>query len=144
MCPLCYDDIQGLQELYITPKLLSSENYDDLAESVNWFRDNADVLADVHWIGGNPEKLEIYGWAAWTPVKATLTLRNPDIVSHEIGLDVSQVFELPERAPDRYILRSPYEDQRIQNLNLEKGKIYSLKLEPFEVLVFDGLPVTSF
>jgi hypothetical protein len=45
------------QELYITPSLLSSQNWDDVAEAARWSRENADVLRDTHWIGGNPAKL---------------------------------------------------------------------------------------
>jgi hypothetical protein len=49
-----------LQELYITPRLLNSQNWDDLAESAKWSRANADVLSDTHWVGGDPGKGEIY------------------------------------------------------------------------------------
>ena len=32
-----------LQEMYITPKLLDQQNWDDLAEAAKWARANADV-----------------------------------------------------------------------------------------------------
>ena len=51
--------------------------WDAIAESAKWSRKNVDVLADTHWVGGNPGKLEVYGWAAWTPAKATAVLRWP-------------------------------------------------------------------
>lgn len=66
-----------LQEMYITPGLLTKQNWDDLAESEKWSRANAEVLKDTHWIGGDPGKLEVYGWASWTPEKGIVTLRNP-------------------------------------------------------------------
>ena len=66
-----------LQEMYITPSLLTDANWDDLAEAAKWSRANADVLKDTHWIGGDPAWLEVYGWASWTPSKGVLVLRNP-------------------------------------------------------------------
>ena len=66
-----------LQELYLTPSLLSTANWDVLAESARWSRTNAGTLVDTHWVGGDPGKGEVYGWASWSPQKAILTLRNP-------------------------------------------------------------------
>jgi len=35
------------------------------------------VLADTHWMGGDPLKQKGCGGASWTPEKAILVLRNP-------------------------------------------------------------------
>ena len=66
-----------LQEMYVTPSLLTPENWDALAEAAQWSRRSAEALGDTHWVGGDPWRLEPYGWAAWSPAKATLVLRNP-------------------------------------------------------------------
>ena len=50
---------------------------DAVAETIRWSRANADVLADTHWIGGDPGRAEVYGWASWRPGKGILVLRNP-------------------------------------------------------------------
>jgi hypothetical protein len=55
-----------LQEMYITPTLLRSKDWDVLAEAAKWSRENAKTLEDSHWIGGDPALLEVYGWAAWS------------------------------------------------------------------------------
>jgi hypothetical protein len=130
-----------LQELYLTPALMTPAAWDRVAESAKWAKANADVLADSHWVGGDPLKLEPYGYAAWATRKGTLTLRNPDDQPREITLDAATVFELPAAAAKKYALASPYKDQRVQNLTLEAGKPVTVRLEPFEVLVFDALPV---
>ena len=49
------------------PFALTSKNWDTLAQAARWSRANADVLKDTHWIGGDPGRLEVYGWAAWSP-----------------------------------------------------------------------------
>ena len=54
-----------------------SDDWDVLAEAAKWSRENAQTLKDSHWIGGDPARLEVYGWASWSHEKAIVTLRNP-------------------------------------------------------------------
>src|SRR6185312_10217082 len=84
-----------LQEMYITPSLLSAQNWDTLAEAAKWSRANADVLRDVHWIGGDPGRLNVYGWAAWSSQKAIVTFRNPDDQPQLAVVDLQRQLQLP-------------------------------------------------
>lgn len=129
-----------LQEMYITPSLMSDGNWDDLAQAARWARERATILQDSHWVGGDPEQAEIYGWAAWSGGHGVLALRNPGSLYEEVELDIGDVFELPAGAPTRYTLISPYGDQRIQTLEVSVGSPQAFGLRPLEVLVFDALP----
>ncbi len=82
-----------LQELYCTPNLLSDRNWDEIARSAKWASANADVLRDTHWVGGNPDRLDVYGWGAWAHRKGIVTLRNPSSRSQEYPLDIGEAFE---------------------------------------------------
>ena len=127
-----------LQEMYITPALLDHQNWDDLAEAANWSRRNADVLVDTHWIGGNPAKGEIYGWASWSPRKATLVLRNPTAQLANFTADVARLLELPAGAPGKFVMRSPWKkDRQEPAVTLAGGQLSTLALKPFEVLVLE-------
>jgi hypothetical protein len=117
---------------------MTPDAWDRVAEAAHWAHDNADVLVDSHWVGGNPLKLEVYGYAAWNNRKGTLMLRNPDDKAKSFTFDIATAFELPSGAPSRYTLISPYPDQRIQELKCDGGTDSTITLEPFEVLVFDG------
>ncbi|MDE3148376.1 MAG: enterotoxin, partial [Acidobacteriota bacterium] len=130
----------SLQELYLTPSLLTPQAWDAVAAAARWARRNADVLVDSHWVGGDPLQLQVYGYAAWSPHRGTLMLRNPDDRPQRIALDAQKVFELPAGAAKHYALRSPYADQRVQALSLTAGQPQTCALEPFEVLVFDARP----
>ena len=88
-----------LQEMYITPSLLTTANWDTLAEAARWSRANAATLKDVHWIGGDPDKLQVYGWAAWSPREGILTLRNPSTTAQTFNVDVANAFELQHSRP---------------------------------------------
>ncbi len=82
----------GLQELYIQPGKLTDADWSVLAEAAKWSRANADVLVDTHWIGGDPSKLEVYGFASWSPRQGIVMLRNPDEQPHEFALDIGSAF----------------------------------------------------
>ncbi len=130
-----------LQEMYITPSLMSAENWDTLAEAAKWSRENADTLVATHWVGGAPADREVYGWAAWSPKKGILTLRNPSARAGQIKIDPAKVFELPEGAAQNYTVVSPFKDQSVEVTSLRAGDETLFKLRPFEVLVVEALPV---
>ncbi|MGO8697358.1 MAG: hypothetical protein ACLQVY_06540 [Limisphaerales bacterium] len=131
----------GLQELYIQPGKLSSGDWDELAEAAKWSRASADVLVDTHWIGGDPSKLEVYGYASWSPRKGIVMLRNPDDQPKEFALDVRTAFDLPPGAVTDYTLASPWkEDTARPHPRASAGQPLRLNLKPFEVLVYDALP----
>lgn len=130
-----------LQEMYITPSLLTPANWDDLAEAAKWARANADVLRDTHWVGGNPQWLEVYGWAAWSPRKATLVLRNPSDKEQTIQIRLADALELPEGTPRTYTARSPWSEDAAQPaLLLKAGTGHTFRLAPFQVLTLDLTP----
>lgn len=100
-----------MQELHIDPALMTDAFWDALAEAANWSRANADVLADTHWIGGDPAKAAVYGWASWAQRKGVLSLRNPSDQPATIALDIARAFELPAGAAQTYSLRSPWKQE---------------------------------
>ena len=131
----------GLQELYIQPGKLTEADWKVLAEAAKWSRANASVLVDTHWIGGDPAKLEVYGYAAWTAAKATVMLRNPDDQPHTFALEVRSAFQLPPGAPGHYRLHSPWaEDAGQPALTAAAGEPLRIWLKPFEVAVWDAVP----
>ena len=121
-----------LQELYVTPGMMTPPMWDALAEATTWSRDNADVLVDVHWIGGDPGAGEVYGYASWSPRKGILVLRNPSEKKAPFEVDVRETFELPQGAPERY---------RVSEAILRAGHPHVFELEPFEALVLEALPI---
>ncbi len=131
-----------LQEMYISHTLLSKNNWDELAEAANWSRRNAGTLRDTHWIGGDPGKLEVYGWAAWSRTKGIITLRNPSDKRQSIAIEIARAFELPPGAPRRFIASSPWKQDRGRlPMSLKAGEEHVFTLEPFEVLTLEARPL---
>lgn len=130
-----------LQEMYITPSLLSQANWDTIAECAKWSRANAVTLVDTHWVGGDPQRLEPYGWASWSPRKGILTLRNPANVAQSIAIDLGRAFELPPSAPRQFSATSPWlQDRRKPPIRFRAGEEHKLRLEPYEVMTLEMVP----
>ena len=132
----------GLQELYIQPDKLTSEDWRVLAEAARWSHEHADVLVDTHWIGGDPGQLEVYGWAAWSGQRGTVAVRNPDDTGRSFELEIGSALELTPGSPRLFQLKSPWqEDAGRAALTAEVGKLLFLQLQPFEIRVLVATPV---
>ena len=130
-----------LQELYMTPQRMTPPMWDALAESAAWSRNNAGTLVDTHWIGGDASKSEPYGYASWSPRKGIFCVRNPSSQPKTLTIKLADVFELPQGAPQRYTLKSPWKsDAALPATTVNVHAEYSLKLAPFEVRVVEASP----
>ena len=128
-----------LQELYISPQRMTPAMWDLLAEAARWSRSRADVLCDVHWVGGDPARQQVYGWAAWSGNKGVLALRNPSPQPGELAVDIGAAFELPAAAATLYELHSPWNATPAMPPRIVRaGQPQSFRLAPFEVVVFDA------
>ena len=125
-----------LQEMYVTPGLLSTEDWDDLAEAAKWSAANAKTLVDVHWTGGDPLKLDVYGYAAWSPASAILTLRNPSDKPQTYALDLAKALEVPARRGTA-TLKSPWRGET-RAVTAALDGTTTITLAPFEVLTLQG------
>ncbi|MEO6983122.1 MAG: enterotoxin, partial [Edaphobacter sp.] len=104
-------------------------------------RENASVLKDTHWVGGDPAWLGVYGWASWTAKKSILVLRNPSDKAQSLSIELGKVLELPSGASRSYSAKSPWKaDASKSALSLSAGVPHTFELAPFEVLTLDIVP----
>jgi hypothetical protein len=129
-----------LQEMYITPSLLSAADWDTLAQAANWSQANQAVLQDSHWIGGDPETLQVYGWASWTEAKSIVVLRNPSEHPQTFSLNLASALQLPPRAAKTYRMKRIFDASPLPK-TMPSAKAQPVALKPFEVLVLEFTPV---
>lgn len=127
-----------LQEMYVTPSLLSSSDWDILAHAARWSREHAAILEDSHWIGGDPGKLQVYGWAAWNPGGWIITLRNPSDRAQTFALEPGTALELPADAAKSFAVRQPFASPGTVPEHWRAGENVSIRLAPFEVRVYES------
>jgi hypothetical protein len=125
----------GLQELYVSPDLLMPQDWDLIARAARWARKRAPVLKDSHWLGGDPARDQVYGWAAWSPERSVIALRNPSSRPLSYALDLAAALELPTGAARRFSAKSVY--GRSPPRTLDAKGIVHLRLAPHSVFVWD-------
>lgn len=132
----------SLQELYINPHLLTPAMWDCLASAAKWSHNNSDVLKDVHWIGGDPAKEEVYGYAAWNPRKGVFSLRNPSSVKKTFEVNLKEIFELPTHSSSSFRLQNAIipNDKSSEKI-VQAERTFSITLEPYQLKVWDAIPV---
>jgi hypothetical protein len=134
-----------LQEMYITPALLTKANWDTLADGARWSRAHSQTLKDTRWIGGDPHKLEVYGWAAWSPQAGSLTLRNPSTKSQHYTLTIAEAFELPSQSKTPFKLSNVWSSGKNSHFGepqtVQSSTPLSIELAPFEVLTLQADPL---
>lgn len=128
-----------LQELYLSPELLSPQNWNDLADAARWARAHADVLKDAHWLGGDPAQGEVYGWAAWNPRLGLVTLRNPSAHAARFAVDPAAAFELPAGINPPWRIKDAFNPEA-PAAESAPGKAVEFSLQPFEVRVLEFQP----
>ena len=132
----------NLQELYISHDRMKKDFWLVLAEAAKWANDNQDVLKDVHWIGGSPINLEVYGFASWKPGKGIITLRNPSDKTVEFELNLNKMLELPNDIKSNFSLKSPWkEDENTTVLNINGNVSKNIRLKPYEVIVLEAYQI---
>jgi len=127
-----------LQEMYVTPSLLTASDWDILAKAALWSRQHASILRDVHWIGGDPGKLQVYGWAAWSPKGWIVTLRNPSAQMQTFTLDLPAALELPSKERAAFNVTQPFDNEADAVQNWKSDQPVALELPPFAVRIFES------
>ncbi|MBQ7819409.1 MAG: T9SS type A sorting domain-containing protein [Bacteroidales bacterium] len=140
----------GLIELYVDNDLMSTigedgELWEALAECIVWHRENEDVLADAHWVGGNPwdgSTVNVYGWASWNGKKATLTLRNPSGSTKTFSTTLRQALDIPSFVSGKITLTDAFKNQTqysgITGESIDIDETITFNMPAFDVVVLNG------
>ena len=123
----------GMVELYNDYKLMDEikDNqgnagalWKDLAECIKWQQEQADVLPDVHWVGGNPwdgKKANVYGWAAWNGKKSVLTLRNPSASAQTFTTTLREALDIPAYVRGKITLTHAFNQAELDGMPINKA-----------------------
>lgn len=125
--------------------------WEDMAECIFWQKNNADVLADAHWVGGNPwtgSEHQVYGWASWNGTKSTLALRNGDNNTKTFKITLREALDIPAHITGAIRLKPSFKVQdALQGLELDTpidiDKELTLTLPGSSVFAFDGIDSTK-
>lgn len=144
----------GMVELYNDYKLMDEikDNqgnagalWKDLAECIKWQQEQADVLPDAHWVGGNPwdgKKANVYGWAAWNGKKSVLTLRNPSTSAQTFTTTLREALDIPAYVRGKITLTHAFNQAELDGMPINKAididTPLTLNLPGSSVFIYNG------
>jgi hypothetical protein len=126
-------------ELYVSPEVLSREEWQTIASCVNWGRRRRRILTDTRMIGGNPLKREPYGYVHSDGTRGIVVMRNPSVHRARLGFSLESDLEFDGtgrvwRAARVYPYRS------LSDRTYRYRDTVNLDLAGYEVAVVDIVP----
>ena len=128
---------QALNELYISPELMSEEKWSALARVMRFQKDNYHILKNASFIGGNPEENNIYGFVSFTEDgEGIVALRNPTDEATPLTLTFNKLMGVSEE----HFINTKCTPIYLKSA-LDTGGFFSynekldMTLHPFEIII---------
>lgn len=127
----------GFVELYIKTDILSQKEWDILAKALSWAKATYPAFETVRMYGGDPRKLEVYGYTGWKNGKGYLSCHNPSDKKKILTIRLDDLLGL-RKGPGSYTITSPFGlDGELLGAKINYGDMLHLELDPGEVKILD-------
>jgi len=129
----------SMWELYLTPDLVSDDEWKSITSTIKWAKANKDVLKRSKMILGDPIKQEPYGFVHLIKEKGILLLRNPNVNGHDVKIKLTP--DLGDINPStRYFINVIYPYNMILPDPIAINEDLTLHLDGYEILTAELIP----
>ena len=132
----------SMHELYISPDVLSEDEWQVLAQALYWARDRFAVLSRSEMIGGDPNRREAYGWAHFKGRRGIVAARNPEITAATLAVTLDPGLGLDEAASE-LVLERVYPTRWVDPRLHRAGERVELPLSGYEAAVYELYPLAE-
>jgi len=130
----------SMWELYISPALLTDQEWDSLAAAICWAKDRFPTLCLTEMVGGDPGELKPYGYAHFQGKRGIVAVRNPFIEDQALRLELSPSFGLDPNASS-LVVEKVYPNRFIFPQMPAAGSAVELPLQGYETAVYEIYPL---
>lgn len=129
-------------ELYVSPDLLSDDEWDAIANSLKWVKANKNVLSNTKMVLGNPLKREPYGYVHLRKEKGIILLRNPFVEEQKVAFSIDHsVGEMSESK--EYFIKIVYPYTKVLAEKFKYPGEFKIDLKSYEILLIELIPSES-
>ncbi len=132
----------SMWEFYISPDLLTDDEWRALAESINWAKDRFPILKNTEMIGGDPGERKTYGYVHYDRHNGIIAARNPKIEKDVLNVVLSEEMGLCPKAAS-LVLERVYPTHWISPRLYAAGAKIQIQLEGYETAVYEIYPLES-
>jgi hypothetical protein len=132
----------SMWELYISPDLLTHQEWEAIARSMIWARDRFATLMSTEMVGGNPGEKEAYGYLHLNGEQGILAVRNPSIDPAVIDfrLNDSNGFK---PGISGLVLERIYPTRWISPETVGTGDEIKIRLQGYETAIYELYPLSN-
>lgn len=123
-------------ELYYSYNMMSDSKWQATADVLKWAKANFHILRKSTFVGGDPEKNNVYGYSCFTDEEGILSLRNPTNESKTFKVTLDRLIGITENVQglNRYNVYD--ESNQETNDTFSFGDSFTVELKPFEIKIF--------
>jgi len=128
----------GLVELYLKTDQLSSDDWDVLAEGLQWAERMFPAFKHVRRHGGDPRRNQVYGYSAWSRDLGYVSIHNPSTETRRYKLVLNRNAGLIPGTTTAFHTSSPLNAGTDDiKTDYRFGDTLSLELEPREIRIIN-------
>jgi len=132
----------SMWELYISPDMLTSNQWDVLAKGIKWAKSRFPILRHTTMVGGDPAKGKPYGYAHFNGNHGIIAVRNPVINPQNLAVKINKKLGLPEDA-DSLVVERVYPRKKISPVLASSGSSLHFDLNGYEMAIYEIFPLKS-
>jgi hypothetical protein len=130
----------AMWELYVSPNLLTAEEWNAIVASIAWARDRFDTLMSTERVGGDPRETDAYGYAHFGGSRGIVAARNPFIEPRTLTVELAPAHGLDPAAAS-LVLERVYPSRWIAPRLYATGATVELELDGYETALYEIYPV---
>ncbi len=131
----------SMYELYISPDLLTGQEWRAIADSVKWAKDRFKVLTNYTvMVGGDPGKGQAYGYVHFKGRRGIIALRNPVMEPQRLRVKLSPALGLAKGAKE-LVLERVYPHRWVSPVLYSAGDEVEFSLSGYETAVYEIYPL---
>jgi hypothetical protein len=127
-------------ELYISPNLLTDEEWNAIAKSIGWAKHRFEILKSTEMVGGDPGNKEAYGYVHFFKDRGILAVRNPFIQPRVLEIKLDPAYGLCAKASS-LVLERVYPFRRVSPHLYAAGATLELPLQGYETGIYEIYPL---
>ncbi len=130
----------SMWELYISPDILTDDEWSAISQSLRWAEENFDILKHTEMVGGNPGAKEAYAYVHFNGNRGIIAARNPFIERKNLSVRLAPKYNVNPLAKD-LVLERVYPTRWIDPQLHRAGDALILPLDGFETAVYRLYPL---
>lgn len=130
----------SMWELYISPDILTDQEWTAISKSIKWAKQRFDILDKTFLVGGNPMKNETYAYLHFQDDRGVIAARNPSVQPQILYIPLDSKYGIDPMASN-LVIEKTYPLGFVSPQLYSAGGMIKIELQGYETAIFDIYPI---